>query len=157
MGSDPSNSIDLSVLRTPPIILAMPIYAYKCASCGHTLDVMQKISDARLTVCTACGQSTFAKQLTAAGFQLKGSGWYATDFKNAEAKKDAPKTDEKIDGKTEDKAETKTDGNTETKTEVKAEKSDTKSDTKSDASGAGNKSPESNPIPSPARDSAASS
>ncbi|MFN3566538.1 MAG: FmdB family zinc ribbon protein [Burkholderiaceae bacterium] len=60
----------------------MPIYAYKCSSCGHTQDVLQKISDAPLTVCTACGAATFAKQLTAAGFQLKGNGWYATDFKN---------------------------------------------------------------------------
>ena len=59
----------------------MPIYAYKCASCGHAKDVLQKISDPALTECPACGQSTFGKQLTAAGFQLKGSGWYATDFR----------------------------------------------------------------------------
>jgi len=59
----------------------MPIYAYKCESCGHAKDVLQKISDAPLTECPACGQSTFSKQLTAAGFQLKGSGWYATDFR----------------------------------------------------------------------------
>jgi putative FmdB family regulatory protein len=60
---------------------AMPIYAYKCESCGHAKDVLQKISDAPLTECPACGAATFSKQLTAAGFQLKGSGWYATDFK----------------------------------------------------------------------------
>ncbi|HWS06156.1 MAG TPA: FmdB family zinc ribbon protein [Burkholderiaceae bacterium] len=59
----------------------MPIYAYKCDSCGHAKDVLQKISDAPLTECPACGAATFNKQLTAAGFQLKGSGWYATDFK----------------------------------------------------------------------------
>lgn len=59
----------------------MPIYAYKCASCGHAKDVLQKMSDAPLTVCPACGAETFSKQLTAAGFQLKGSGWYATDFR----------------------------------------------------------------------------
>jgi putative FmdB family regulatory protein len=59
----------------------MPIYAYKCGSCGHAKDVLQKISDEPLTVCPACGQASFSKQLTAAGFQLKGSGWYATDFK----------------------------------------------------------------------------
>ena len=59
----------------------MPIYAYKCESCGHAKDVLQKISDAPLTECPACGAATFNKQLTAAGFQLKGSGWYATDFK----------------------------------------------------------------------------
>ena len=59
----------------------MPIYAYSCTSCGHAQDVLQKISDAVLTVCPACGQSAYAKQLTAAGFQLKGSGWYVTDFR----------------------------------------------------------------------------
>ncbi len=61
----------------------MPIYAYKCESCGHAKDVLQKISDAPLTECPACGQATFSKQLTAAGFQLKGSGWYVTDFRGA--------------------------------------------------------------------------
>ena len=61
----------------------MPIYAYKCASCGHAKDVLQKISDPALTDCPECGKATFSKQLTAAGFQLKGSGWYATDFKGA--------------------------------------------------------------------------
>ncbi|MBV8250210.1 MAG: zinc ribbon domain-containing protein [Comamonas sp.] len=64
----------------------MPIYAYKCDSCGHTKDVLQKISDAPLTVCPACGAEAFSKQLTAPGFQLKGSGWYATDFKNGGSK-----------------------------------------------------------------------
>lgn len=59
----------------------MPIYAYKCGSCGHAKDVLQKVSDAPLTACPACGAETFAKQITAAGFQLKGSGWYATDFR----------------------------------------------------------------------------
>jgi putative FmdB family regulatory protein len=59
----------------------MPIYAYKCGSCGHAKDVLQKISDPQLTECPVCGASAFSKQLTAAGFQLKGSGWYATDFK----------------------------------------------------------------------------
>ncbi|MBP6706955.1 MAG: zinc ribbon domain-containing protein [Achromobacter sp.] len=59
----------------------MPIYAYKCSACGHAKDVLQKISDAPLTVCPECGQSAFSKQVTAAGFQLKGSGWYVTDFR----------------------------------------------------------------------------
>jgi len=59
----------------------MPIYAYRCATCGHAKDVLQKMSDPLLTVCPACGAATFVKQLTAAGFQLKGSGWYVTDFK----------------------------------------------------------------------------
>lgn len=60
----------------------MPIYAYKCGSCGHAKDVLQKVSDAPLTTCPACGAESFSKQITAAGFQLKGSGWYVTDFRN---------------------------------------------------------------------------
>ncbi|MDH4401990.1 MAG: zinc ribbon domain-containing protein [Burkholderiaceae bacterium] len=60
----------------------MPIYAYKCSACGHAEDKLQKISDAPLTVCPQCGQSTYSKQVTAAGFQLKGSGWYVTDFRS---------------------------------------------------------------------------
>jgi putative FmdB family regulatory protein len=59
----------------------MPIYAYKCDACGHAKDVLQKIADAPLTDCPACGAPKFSKQLTAPGFQLKGTGWYATDFK----------------------------------------------------------------------------
>jgi putative FmdB family regulatory protein len=59
----------------------MPIYAYRCDACGHAKDVLQKLSDPVLTVCPACGADSFRKQLTAAGFQLKGSGWYVTDFK----------------------------------------------------------------------------
>jgi len=75
----------------------MPIYAYKCSSCGHGMDVLQKVSDAPLTVCPSCGASSFAKQLTAAGFQLKGSGWYATDFKNGSAKPNSKPADAKPD------------------------------------------------------------
>lgn len=60
----------------------MPIYAYKCASCGFAKDVLQKLSDAPLTQCPSCGAAAFSKQLTAAGFQLKGSGWYVTDFRD---------------------------------------------------------------------------
>ena len=63
----------------------MPVYAYRCESCGHAKDVLQKMSDAQLTVCPSCGAATFTKQLTAAGFQLKGTGWYATDFKGTGA------------------------------------------------------------------------
>jgi putative FmdB family regulatory protein len=69
---------------------AMPIYAYKCESCGHAKDVLQKLSDAPLTDCPACGAPTFAKQVTAAGFQLKGSGWYVTDFRNGSGKAATP-------------------------------------------------------------------
>ena len=68
----------------------MPIYAYKCTSCGHAKDALQKVSDAPLTVCPACGEAHFQKQLTAAGFQLKGSGWYVTDFRNGQAPASAP-------------------------------------------------------------------
>ena len=76
----------------------MPIYAYKCSSCGHPQDVLQKISEDPLTLCPACGQASFAKQVTAAGFQLKGSGWYVTDFRDNGAKKDS-KPDGKSAGK----------------------------------------------------------
>jgi putative FmdB family regulatory protein len=62
----------------------MPIYAYRCSDCGHAKDVLQKISDPLLTVCPSCGASSFQKQVTAAGFQLKGSGWYVTDFRGGE-------------------------------------------------------------------------
>ena len=68
----------------------MPIYAYKCGSCGHAKDVLQKISDAPLTDCPACGAAAFSKQLTAAGFQLKGSGWYVTDFRGGSGGASAP-------------------------------------------------------------------
>jgi putative FmdB family regulatory protein len=60
----------------------MPIYAYKCDACGHAKDVLQKMSDPVLTTCPHCGAQAFAKQVTAAGFQLKGSGWYVTDFRS---------------------------------------------------------------------------
>ena len=63
----------------------MPIYAYRCENCGHEKDVLQRIADSVLTVCSACGQATLRKQLTAAGFQLKGSGWYVTDFRGDKA------------------------------------------------------------------------
>lgn len=68
----------------------MPIYAYRCSACGHAKDVLQKLSDAPLTDCPACGAPAFSKQLTAAGFQLKGSGWYATDFKGGGSSAPAP-------------------------------------------------------------------
>lgn len=74
----------------------MPIYAYRCSACGHAKDVLQKLSAEPLKDCPACGQAAFSKQITAAGFQLKGSGWYATDFKNsgsAPAKAASPAAD----------------------------------------------------------------
>jgi putative FmdB family regulatory protein len=72
----------------------MPIYAYRCESCGHAKDVLQKMSDAQLTVCPACGADTFRKQVTAAGFQLKGSGWYVTDFRGGNTTVPPVKSDE---------------------------------------------------------------
>jgi putative FmdB family regulatory protein len=70
--------------------LPMPIYAYRCGSCGHAKDVLQKLSDAPLSTCPACGAESFSKQVTAAGFQLKGSGWYDTDFKGGSGGNSAP-------------------------------------------------------------------
>ena len=71
----------------------MPIYAYRCADCGYAKDVLQKMSDDPLSVCPGCGASSFTKQLTAAGFQLKGSGWYVTDFRGGNAPKAAESGD----------------------------------------------------------------
>ena len=68
----------------------MPIYAYRCSACGHAKDVLQKMSDAPLTTCPACDADTFSKQVTAAGFQLKGSGWYVTDFRGGSSGASAP-------------------------------------------------------------------
>jgi putative FmdB family regulatory protein len=65
----------------------MPIYAYRCAACGHAKDVLRRLSDAPLTECPSCGALQFEKQVTAAGFQLKGSGWYVTDFRDGAGKK----------------------------------------------------------------------
>lgn len=71
----------------------MPIYAYGCSSCGLQKDVLQKMSDTPLTICPECGNNTLVKQLTAAGFQLKGSGYYATDFKDGGKPKAEPKAE----------------------------------------------------------------
>lgn len=75
----------------------MPIYAYKCETCGHAKDVLQKMSDPLLTACPACGNATFKKQLTAAGFQLKGTGWYVTDFREGAGKNSPLPTEAKTD------------------------------------------------------------
>jgi len=76
----------------------MPIYAYRCESCGFAKDVLQKISDAVLTDCPICGQAKFQKQVTAAGFQLKGSGWYVTDFRDGKGGKPAGGGESTSDG-----------------------------------------------------------
>jgi putative FmdB family regulatory protein len=87
----------------------MPIYAYKCESCGVRQDVLQKISDPVLSTCPSCGAPSFVKQVTAAGFQLKGSGWYVTDFRGgaAAAGDKADKTGTSDKPETAEKAETK--------------------------------------------------
>ena len=82
----------------------MPIYAYKCGTCSHAKDVLQKISDAPLTVCPACGAEAFSKQVTAAGFQLKGSGWYVTDFRGGSGGSSAPAAEAKSESTTESSA-----------------------------------------------------
>jgi len=72
----------------------MPIYEYRCAACGHDVEALQKISDAPLTECPACHKPELRKRVSAAGFQLKGSGWYVTDFRDKSTKKDkAPAAD----------------------------------------------------------------
>jgi putative FmdB family regulatory protein len=82
----------------------MPIYEYRCSACGFQKEYLQKVSDPLLTVCPECRKETFSKMLSAPGFQLKGSGWYATDFKD----KGKPKAGDKAAGeaKTETKSET---------------------------------------------------
>ena len=93
----------------------MPIYEYRCSSCGHELEALQKFSDAPLRACPACATDTLVKLMSAAGFQLKGSGWYATDFKGSGSKpaakaetgdgKPAAKTDAKPESKSDAKSE----------------------------------------------------
>ena len=99
----------------------MPIYEYRCEACGHTDEHLQKVSEKPLTVCPSCGKPKYRKQLSAAGFQLKGTGWYATDFKTTGKKPSDKKADAK-ESKTESKPETKTDNSkTESKSEGKSE------------------------------------
>ena len=93
----------------------MPIYEYRCSLCGQEHEILQKVSEPPLVDCPACGKPGLQKLLTAAGFQLKGSGWYATDFKGKD-KKPEEKKPEKREAKTETKPETKT----ETKSEAPA-------------------------------------
>jgi|SRR5688572_26493444 putative FmdB family regulatory protein len=96
----------------------MPIYEYRCDACGHQEEFLQRVSEPPLTQCPVCHKPTFSKLLSAAGFQLKGSGWYATDFKNKAAKSAEKKTEDK---KTDDKPADKTEAKPEKKTESKSE------------------------------------
>jgi putative FmdB family regulatory protein len=91
----------------------MPIYEYRCSSCGFQKEFLQKVTDPLMTLCPECGKQTFSKMLTAAGFQLKGSGWYATDFKNSGAKP-AAKAESKDKGDTAAKDATKTESKPDT-------------------------------------------
>jgi putative FmdB family regulatory protein len=96
----------------------MPIYEYRCAACGFQEEHLQKVSEPPLTVCPSCGKPRFEKLLSAAGFQLKGSGWYATDFKGG-AKKAEAKADAKADSTAEARAESKSESKPEAKAESK--------------------------------------
>jgi putative FmdB family regulatory protein len=93
----------------------MPIYEYRCGECGHQDEHLQKVAEKPLSKCPACGKKAYKKQLSAAGFHLKGSGWYATDFKSAGKKPAEKKADLKGDAKTEAKTETKTEAKPEGK------------------------------------------
>ncbi|HUQ24786.1 MAG TPA: zinc ribbon domain-containing protein [Burkholderiales bacterium] len=93
----------------------MPIYEYRCKECGHQAEHLQKVSEKPIAKCPACGKKAYKKLLSAAGFQLKGSGWYATDFKSTGKKPAEKKADLKGDAKTESKTEAKTEAKPETK------------------------------------------
>ena len=97
----------------------MPIYEYRCDACGHQQDHLQKVSEAPLTKCPACGKRKYRKMLSAAGFQLKGSGWYATDFRGGGSKASEKKpADKPAEAKSESKGDAKPDakpGKTESK------------------------------------------
>ncbi len=87
----------------------MPIYEYRCGACGFQKEYLQRLNDAPLTECPECSKATFNKMVTAAGFQLKGSGWYATDFKNGQAKKAVDKPDSNAESKSDAKSDSKAD------------------------------------------------
>jgi putative FmdB family regulatory protein len=91
----------------------MPIYEYRCSLCGKEHEVLQKVSEPPPTDCPSCGKPGLRKLLTAPGFQLKGSGWYATDFKGGAKKSDDKKPEKKQDATTEPKTEPKTKPKTE--------------------------------------------
>jgi putative FmdB family regulatory protein len=115
----------------------VPIYEYRCSSCGFQKEYLQKVSAPLLSVCPECSKATFGKMLTAAGFQLKGGGWYATDFKNSGARPAAKSADQsgtesKNTAAGESKGDGKSDGNSESKGKSES-KSDGKSDSKSDS------------------------
>jgi len=100
----------------------MPIYEYRCSSCGFQKEYLRKVSDPLLSICPECSKETFGKMLTAAGFQLKGGGWYVTDFKNSGARPAAKangqsETAAKAESKTETVSESKSEGKSDSKNE----------------------------------------
>jgi len=98
----------------------MPIYEYRCQACGHQEEFLQRVNEPPFTECPVCHKPTFQKLLSAACFQLKGSGWYATDFKNKSSKPAEKKTDDKSESKSDAKPEKKTEPKTESKSEASA-------------------------------------
>jgi putative FmdB family regulatory protein len=98
----------------------MPIYEYRCAKCGFEDEYLRKVSEPQLTVCPSCGKAKFEKRQSAAGFHLKGSGWYATDFKGG-SKPAAAKAEAKAEAKSEAKGESKAESKVEAKTDSKSE------------------------------------
>ena len=125
----------------------MPIYEYRCAACGFQKEYLQRLSDAPPTACPECGKASLRKMVTAAGFHLKGSGWYATDFKHGQKPKSKPedkpamksedqsaaKPDGKPAAKPDDKAAAKSDGKP--APEAPAKKSDAATSTATSSSG----------------------
>ena len=112
----------------------MPIYAYRCSACGHAKDVLQRMSDPVLTTCPACSAERFTKQLTAAGFQLKGSGWYVTDFKGGASPATGAKAEGASGGEAAGKSDAKFDASSATASDTQSDaKSDSKSSGKSDS------------------------
>ena len=133
----------------------MPIYVYRCGACGYQKEFLKRLSDAPLTDCPECGKRAFNKRVTAAGFHLKGTGWYATDFKNS-GTKPAAKTDKADTTKdkpaaTQDTSETK-----QGKPETKQDKSETKQDKPAANPGKESSKTDASAAPAPARPAASS-
>jgi len=123
----------------------MPIYEYRCAACGFQSEYLRKVTDPNLSVCPECGKDTFKKLLTAAGFQLKGSGWYATDFKHSKPAGPKQDADTKKDADTKQSADGKQDGESKPAKDADAKQSaDGKQDGESKPA-AGSKPPEAAP------------
>ncbi len=110
----------------------MPIYEYRCTECGHELEKLQKLSDPPLVECPACGMAAMTKLISAAGFRLKGGGWYETDFKKGNKKNVADS-----DGKSGPKAESKPDAKAEAKPKTDAKSKPESKSKSADAGGAG--------------------